>query len=233
MKMPEMPYPPDSQDKFSMIETAPPSSKRPFSTKFSDLVSYLQLLQNRIGLTLAAVALTITASAVAAPLMAFLKPPPESFPVLICLGAITLSGSAVIALSIMPMPSRLRKMIFERLMSRELPTIDDVSPELQKEFVEELERKQKGLHNANKLMTFGIVALIAHFYSSFFAMFIYEGINSSLRNNKGGSLEAYILRIFDIFGVNSYDEFYSIWNGLFAIMCIFVYFTTRRKTDDF
>src|SRR6516164_3412231 len=88
-------------------------------TKFSDLVGYLQLLQNRIGITLAVIALTATASGAVASLLPQL--PTGSMPVMVYLAAIALTVSAIWLWPLIAMSTKLRQLIFERLKTRALP----------------------------------------------------------------------------------------------------------------
>lgn len=121
-----------------------------------------QLLQNRIGITLAVVALTGAATGSVAPLLPQL--PAGAIPVMVYAAAVALTVSALGVTQIIGMPARLRHLIFERLKTRALPSADFVEPELHSEFVAELERKQIGLRTATRFLIFGIGLLVLHAY---------------------------------------------------------------------
>ena len=129
-------------------------------TKFSDLLGYLQLLQNRIGITLAVIALTATASGAVASLLPQL--PAGAMPVVVYAAAIFLTVSTIALTPLIGMPAKLRQLIFERLKTRALPSADFAELELHNEFVAELERKQKGLRIATRFLVLGVPACWTH-----------------------------------------------------------------------
>jgi hypothetical protein len=131
-------------------------------TKFSDLVGYLQLLQTRIGITLTVIGLTGAAAGTVAPLLPHL--PDGAVPVLVYLAAIALTVSAYWVAQVIGIPAQLRQLIFERLKTRSLPSVDFVETELHSQFVVELERKQNGLRTATRSLIFGLGVLFMHAY---------------------------------------------------------------------
>src|SRR4051812_9287988 len=126
-----------SLEVIEMSESSLTTSKEPVSTKFSDLVGYLQILQTRISLGLAIIALMVSASASVTSVLPFLRPPPGSLPIHLYLAAFALTYGAFSALIVLITPFELQQKISHRLSSRELPSVDFVDPELHKAFIAE------------------------------------------------------------------------------------------------
>ena len=102
-----------------MSEASPTTSKEPVPTKFSDLVGYLQVLQTRIGLGLAIIALVVSASASVIPVLPFLRPPPGSLPIHLYLAAVALTYGVLSALIVLITPFYLQQKIIYRLTKRD------------------------------------------------------------------------------------------------------------------
>jgi hypothetical protein len=135
-----------------------------FTTKFSDLVGYLQLLNNRITMTLAVIALTVTASGAMAPLWPFRRLPPGSLPIPAAVAAIALTISVVRAVLVTSTPVELLRPLFKRLEANNLPSVDHVDAALHEAFVRELKRKQLALRRANQGLQLGVCLVVSYFY---------------------------------------------------------------------
>jgi hypothetical protein len=212
-----------------MNNSSEPSARQEYSsnklvvTKFSDIISYLQLLQTRISLTLALIALIVTASVTAMSAFPFTIPPPGSFPLTIYLSVIAITISTLFALGVMTMPVNLQNMIFERLSSRQLPYSDFTPIELQEKFLQELRRKQKGLTYSNRCMIFGVVVMFIHLFSSYIS---YNSYDIGRKIIMGPYVSKYQFAEYLVYyfkytasalGVQNYSLFYTLCNILLTI----------------
>jgi hypothetical protein len=138
-----------------------------FPTKFSDLNAYHQGLQTRLGVTLATVALAVSAAAAVARLLPAegLGDGAEHLP--IYAGAFALTLTALSAATALGLRTRgLREMLIERLNARSLSAPDavevDPGSNLHDALVEEIEFKHSRIRFAQATLIVGLVGLVAY-----------------------------------------------------------------------
>lgn len=145
-------------------ETAPAPATTPaeklHTAKFSDLNAYFQGLQTRLAVTLALVALSITA---AGSVGGSLPKLPSGAPLLL-LGAAALTYGLVIwhAGDALFTPRRINTRIEDRLAARDLQSADAIDDHLQTLLVKEIKRRHDLLANLQSWAWFGTVCLISH-----------------------------------------------------------------------
>lgn len=140
------------------VETPPDGKVYP--TKFSDLNSYFQALQTRLGITIAIIALSITAAGAASEFLP--SRPPGTEPWLVYAAAAAFFLTLLIAGGALAVPGELPLLIEERLASRTLASADDVEPRLHGAFIKEIKRRHTSLDYAQATLALGLMWLVLY-----------------------------------------------------------------------
>jgi hypothetical protein len=142
----------------AVVET--PSDAKVYPTKFSDLNSYFQALQTRLGVTVAVIALIATATGTVGDLLP--SPPSGGKLWLVYATAALLAFAFFLAGSALALPGELPWLVEARLASRTLAGADDVDPRLHGAFMKEIRRRHTLLDYAYNMVGLGIMWLGFH-----------------------------------------------------------------------
>ena len=125
-------------------------------------------------------------------------------------------------------------MIFKRLRSRELPSVDYVSHDLQRLFIKELRRKQAGIHIASKGLGIGLLLIISHWLVNIGGISLFYFMRWIILDVFVNYKQNFLLdyrKIISYFGVSSYCFIYSFYNTIFVLM-ILKFFWKKLLLDD-